>query len=462
MHCCSLTKLSIPYSVKEIGSRAFINCGIKLLTIPDGITKIEDETFYGCEDLTTLIIPNSVSFIGDNVLGNCDFVEKIYVPFGAKSKFEELLSDEFENKIVESDDFVYAWSDSFGVKYSPDKKRLLKAPDEIKEYSTIESTHIIKREAFKSCCDLESIIITDNVLEIENDAFSDCDKLTYVKLSDSILKIGESTFRSCGFSSIVLSDSILEIESGAFSLSKLVSVFIPQSVKILHGNPFSCCTCLKEIEVDKNNPYYDSRNNCNAIIETQNNVLVSGCQSTMIPDSVRAIGDYAFYFTDLTSVIIPNSVISIGNYAYSASKITSLILPDSVTEIGEESFSYCQKLISVTLPKNIIKIPARVFSWCHKITSITIPYGVQKISFGAFEDCKELTSIFLPNSLVEIESRAFWGCTSLRTINIPPSVDIIAKDSFGQCYLNSIIIPSGTRDKFEKLLPEYRYTLVEQ
>ena len=140
--CCSLTKLSIPYSVKEIGSRAFINCGIKLLTIPDGITKIEDETFYGCEDLTTLIIPNSVSFIGDDVFGNCDFVEKIYVPFGAKSKFEALLSDEFENKIVENDDFVYAWSDSFGVKYSPDKKRLLKAPDEIKEYSTIESTHI--------------------------------------------------------------------------------------------------------------------------------------------------------------------------------------------------------------------------------------------------------------------------------------------------------------------------------
>lgn len=155
-------------------------------------------------------------------------------------------------------------------------------------------------------------------------------------------------------------------------------------------------------------------------------------------------------------------IVSIRNYAYSASKITSLILPDSVTEIGEESFSYCQKLISVTLPKNIIKIPARVFSWCHKITSITIPYGVQKISFGAFEDCKELTSIFLPNSLVEIESRAFWGCTSLRTINIPPSVDIIAKDSFGQCYLNFIIIPSGTRDKFEKLLTEYRYTLVEQ
>ena len=124
---------------------------------------------------------------------------------------------------------------------------------------------------------------------------------------------------------------------------------IPNSVTSIGNAPFWGCSGLTEMKVDANNPKYDSRENCNAIIETSSNTLISGCQTTVIPNSVTSIGGYAFYYcSGLTSVTIPNSVTSIGYYAFAGcSALTSVTIGSGVTSIGVRAFYKCESLQDV-------------------------------------------------------------------------------------------------------------------
>ena len=158
----------------------------------------------------------------------------------------------------------------------------------------------------------------------------------------------------------------------------LTSITIPDRVTKIGRSPFYDCDCLTSLVVDRNNKVYDSRNNCNAIIETASNTLVCGCKNTIIPDSVIKIGEAAFsgcnYFHN---IIIPDSVTEIGDFAFSGcSGLTSITIPDSVTEIGECAFEGCTGLTSITIPSSVTKIGKDAFFACDNLTSITIPKGI--------------------------------------------------------------------------------------
>jgi hypothetical protein len=145
----------------------------------------------------------------------------------------------------------------------------------------------------------------------------------------------------------------------AFSrCSSLTSITIPSSVNSIADGAFAGCENLTQIQVALDNPVYDSRDNCNAIIETSSNTLISGCETTIIPNSVTSIGDAAFYgCNSLTSITIPSSVKSIGESAfYRCKSLTSITIPSSVTSIGENAFWGCENLTSITLPAHITNI----------------------------------------------------------------------------------------------------------
>ena len=219
----------------------------------------------------------------------------------------------------------------------------------------------------------------------------------------------------------------------AFSYcSGLTSVTIPASVTSIGISPFSRCTGLISFKVASDNPIYDSRDNCNAIIETATKTLICGCKSTVIPDSVTSIGEDAFSgCTGLKSVTIPDSVTEIGDGAFSGcTGLTSVTIGNSVKTIAPSAFEGCTGLKSVTIPNSVTEIWGQAFEGCTGLKSVTIGNSVTSIGDWAFSRCSSLTSVCIGNSVTSIGDLAFSRCYSLTRVTIPDSVIIIGDWAF--------------------------------
>ena len=221
---------------------------------------------------------------------------------------------------------------------------------------------------------IKSVIIESGVTNIGSAAFAQCSNLTSVTIPDSVTSIGNQAFYEC---------------------SSLTSVEIPGSVTSIGGYVFSSCSSLSSIQVAEDNEVYDSRDNCNAIIETESNVLVEGCKNTVIPDSVTSIGGLAFS---------------------GRSNLTSIEIPDSVTSIGGAAFSDCSGLTSINIPNSITSIGGYVFLRCSSLTSINIPNSVTSIGGDAFGACANLTSITYAGSECEFIKNVTVGLNLLGSV----------------------------------------------
>ena len=268
-------------------------------------------------------------------------------------------------------------------------------PETVTYNGTTYSVTSIRESAFFRCYSLSSVTIPNSVTSIGDDAFYDCHSLSSVTIGNSVTSIGDDAFYDC---------------------SSLTSITIPNSVTSIGEEAFVRCTSLTSMFVEEGNTIYDSRDNCNAIIETETNTLIAGCQNTTIPNSVTSIGKYAFGgCSSLTSITLPNSVTSIGEDAFwYCSSLSSIIIPNSVTNIGDGAFAYCKRLTSITIGNSVRNIGNYAFSHCEQLTSITIPNSVMSVGDYAFCYCGKLSYVTIGNSVTSIGNSAFNSCYKLR------------------------------------------------
>ena len=311
----------------------------------------------------------------------------------------------------------------------------------------------------------------------------------------TVTSIGEWVFSGCtGLTSITIPDSVTSIGDYAFwGCSGLTSINIPRNVSNIGYNPFIDCSNLESITVAENNEYYDSRNNCNAIISKQDildkyddvvvtkaNTIITGCKNTVIPNSVTSIGCSAFDdCTGLTSVTIPKNVTSIGSWAFSGcTGLTSINIPKNVSEIGNNPFSACSNLESITVAENneyydsrnncnaiILKqdildkydddVATKANALVTGCKNTVIPNSVTSIGDSAFSGCDGLTSITIPDSVTSIGWNAFKGCTGLTGITIPDGVTSIDYGAFEDCTGLKDVYYSGTQEQWNKINIDY-------
>lgn len=293
---------------------------------------------------------------------------------------------------VTDEDLVEAIEDEYGVKYSKDGKRLLKADSKLKgEYHIRKGTICICFSAFEDCSGLTGVVIPEGITEIGDFAFSNC-----TGLENIIVSADNPSYVS--INNCCLSKDLRKLIFGCRSS------IIPEGVSMIEESAFEGCV---------------------------------GLTSLVMPEGVKEIGWDAFRgCTGLTNIVIPDSATEIGGGAFwSCTSLTSIVIPEGVMEIGESAFGGCVGLTSVVMPKSVTKIGWGAFKDCTSLTSVVIPKGVTEIGESAFCGCTGLTSVVMPDGVTEIGYGAFSGCTGLASIRIPGSVTAIRVSAFYGCNL---------------------------
>ena len=428
--CDELSSIHLPNSVIEIGAMAFYECRELLeIVIPDSIRKIGSSAFDGCSLLVHIDIPNSVITIGDAVFDGCCSLKQIIIP------------------------------------------------ESVKEIGNI---------SFRECCELENVILPHSVSSIGYEAFYGCKSLKQISLPDSVTYIGERVFPGCDSLAIIeIPNSVIHIGDGAFfGCKSLTSIYIPERVKEIGEDILSECSNLTSIIVDEHNTFYDSRDNCNAIIETKTNTLIAGCATTIIPKGVTKIAHQAFGGSGLKTVVLPDGLVEIEQAAFCAcAELETIIIPESVAIIGALAFCGCDSLTSIKLPSSVENIEESAFSGCKHLSTIIIPHG-SKEKFerllpgyrdllveqsvdnedlnGSFTDehgvkyssdmkilkrtPKEMSDYSIIDGTKTIGDASFSNCESLVSVTIPRSVNDIGHYAFAGCKkIFTIIIPCGVK-----------------
>ena len=250
---------------------------------------------------------------------------------------------------------------------------------------------------------------------LADSVFHDCDSLISMTLPVQLKRIGDYAFFSCqSLKSITIPNSLTSIGEGSFYFcGKLTSINIPKNVTHIGGGAFFRCNAMANFTVAVDNPKYDSRQNCNALIETATNKLLYGFASSVIPESVTQIGDSAFYFnTAIRSVNIPNSITSIGDDAfYNCWTLSSINIPNSVTYIGVNAFRFCHALKTIVIGGNVAQIGDHAFQRCSSLQKCYVcPMTPPQLGDSVFHDLGANAQLYISCAVMDkYVADSNWG-----------------------------------------------------
>lgn len=410
------------------------------------VTGIADNAFENNTRITKVTIPAYVTAIGSGILKGCTNVTAIEV----------------------SPDNPYFCSDGNAI-IKPATNTLVAGCK-----TTVMSDGIVTigEGAFSGCTGLTTITVPESLMAVSDAAFSGCTGLSTVYYSGSeeafnsitvgddnepflaaekILNNGYTYTVTDGAATITgykgtATDLILPETLGGYPVTalgdnafaynrKLTSVTIPAGITQIGSNAFGYCSALDTLAVSPDNTVYDSRDGCNAVIETATNTLIAGCQNTVIPSTVTAIGSYAFFgCSGLTEIAIPATVSEIGSCAFYACKgLTDIALPDGMTAVANATFYACTGLTSVTIPDSVTAIGNNAFYGCSAVTGISSLGSITEIGDYAFYGCESMTDVTFGDSLSRIGERAFSGCSGFTQLSIPAGVSEIGISAYANC-----------------------------
>ena len=411
--CNSLTSVTIPDSVTSIGDDAFYSCdSLTSVAIPDSVTSIGWAAFSGCTSLTSVTIGNGVTSIANYAFSGCTSLTSVTIGNGVTSIGENAFSGCDNLQYNEYGNALYLGNDE--NRYVV----LIKAKDKsITSVDIYDSTKVIYQSAFSGCTSLTSVTIPDSVTSIGSSAFDGCTSLTSVTIPSSVTSIGGAAFRDC---------------------TSLNAIIIPNSVTSIGSSAFRNCTALESITI----PFVGATKE--GTEDTHFGYIFGASSYSNNDDYVPA---------SLKEVIITGGT-SIGYYAFSGcTSLTSVAIPDSVTSIGSYAFQYCDSLESVYITDigkwvaiefdNIYANPllyaGNLYLNGELVTDLVIPDSVTSIGGYAFYGCTSLTSVTIPDSVTSIGSSAFSGCTNIASAAMPAhAIDDIPKAS-----LKTVEITSG-------------------
>ncbi len=434
--CTKLTSINIPATVTSLKGSSFINCaglqqivvapgnpafdsrnncnaiiqqtdghlkvvvGSLKTVIPEGVTRIGNDAFWGRWFLEHINIPNSVKEIGANAFAFC-FLKEMTLPSGIET--------------IEG-----------GAFWSTDLPNII-LPGSLKT---------IGDGAFRNCTELTSVVIPDGLEEIPNECFKECTKLESIDLKN-VKKIGDGAFTSCPITTLNLG-KVEKVGHGAFMSTAIEELSIPATLTEVGLETFSWNGAMKKVVFE---------DGCTKVFDT----MFHGNENlseVVLPNTITEIQDRAFRACkSLSTVAWPNKLERIGEQAFQESGITSAVLPISMKWIGNEAFNKCQELVDVDIVY-IEHLGYSGFSECPKIKKICLPSTIviDEHSWGAFAWDSGLEEIEFFEGTTRIDNLAFIGCENLKSLpyGLPSTLESIGHNAFSECKsLESVTIPQN-------------------
>lgn len=452
-NCNGITSVVIPASVNDIGSWAFAYCGSLTEVICKAMTppQTAKQFSFSNYDKTTLFVPVDAveayradeywslfsSIVGINSVNKFQN-DGIWYVLTSDSTVMATNVDDHNETVTYSGDIVIPHTVSFeDIEYRVTALNNYMFKDN-KQLTGIDlrcDIEEIPLHAFKNCTALASVTIPDQVKIICHCAFENCESLAEVRLPSALTELRNYAFSNCkGLTGIDLPENLTYIGLETFSgCTGLTSLYIPSKVSRIDEQAFDGCKGLTSMKVSPYNSKYDSRGDCNAIIEKSSNDLLFGCMNTVIPEGIRWITSYAFH----------NCV-----------GLKSIVIPNSVSRISLRSFDGCSNLETVTIGNGVEKIMDYAFDNCRSLCVLDIPSNVTYMANNAFAYCSSLKQVNLPSTIGYLNEKLFYGCSSLTTVTLPESVHTIRSKAFGACTsLDTVICcaktpPTSYNDSF--------------